>query len=192
MKSFKKFLKEYRGEHQAPMKEDGSPLYDLTLNGIYPEDVYSKDGFRYYGVDDTQDREAYSILLSAKGKPDKRVKIYRAVPLIETNAEKISALEDAKKTFLRRGNVPSKFSEISEKDFYDWACDEIERLEGAPESEQPQIKINEGDWVTIVRQYAVDHGKRTLNGKYKILSKTVKASELFTNGDSWLEWGWSP
>ena len=39
---------EYVGEHGAPDKESGAPLYDLTLEGIYPDDVYGPNGARYY------------------------------------------------------------------------------------------------------------------------------------------------
>ena len=52
-------------------------------------------------------------------------------------------------------------------------------------------KINDGDWITTIRQYAVDHGKSHLNGKYKILSKTVKAKNVYGNGDSIFEFGYS-
>lgn len=53
-------------------------------------------------------------------------------------------------------------------------------------------KIGKGDWVTIDRQYAKDHGDNALNGNYKIIQKTVRADELFTNGDSIQEWGYDP
>lgn len=53
-------------------------------------------------------------------------------------------------------------------------------------------KISRGDWVTIDKQYAKDHGDGALNGKYKIIQKTVRAKELFTNGDSIQEWGYDP
>lgn len=46
--------------------------------------------------------------------------------------------------------------------------------------------------VTIIRGYAVEHGESNLGGDYKIISKTVKAKDVFTAGDSWLEWGYSP
>jgi hypothetical protein len=49
-----------------------------------------------------------------------------------------------------------------------------------------------GDWVTTVRAYAKEHGEGTLNGNYKIISKTVNAKDIFTSGDSWLEWGYHP
>lgn len=52
--------------------------------------------------------------------------------------------------------------------------------------------IRAGDWVTTVRRYAVDHGRGALSGDYKIQSKVVRANEIFTNGDSWLEWGYDP
>lgn len=52
--------------------------------------------------------------------------------------------------------------------------------------------INEGDWVTINRRYAREHGESTLLGDYKILKKTVRARDLHTNGDSFHEWGYWP
>ena len=52
--------------------------------------------------------------------------------------------------------------------------------------------INSGDWVTINRQYAKDHGESTLRGEYKILKKTVRARDIFTSGDSFHEWGYWP
>lgn len=50
--------------------------------------------------------------------------------------------------------------------------------------------ITNGDWVTIVRDYAVEHGEANLDGDYQIVSKDVKASEVFTNADSLLEQGY--
>ena len=50
--------------------------------------------------------------------------------------------------------------------------------------------ITNGDWVTIVRDYAVEHGEANLDGNYQIVSKEVKASEVFTNADSLQEQGY--
>lgn len=50
--------------------------------------------------------------------------------------------------------------------------------------------ITNGDWVTIVRDYAVEHGEANLDGDYQIVSKDVKAKEIFTNADSLLEQGY--
>jgi hypothetical protein len=52
------------------------------------------------------------------------------------------------------------------------------------------VEINAGDWVTINLDYATQHGRRF--GKYKILRKQVKASELFTDGNSIHEFGYQP
>lgn len=52
-------------------------------------------------------------------------------------------------------------------------------------------KINSGDWVTVNRTYAVRHGEGFDEG-YKILSKSVYAGELYTNGDSIHEFGYWP
>lgn len=43
-------IAEYQGEHEAPMKEDGAPLHDLTSGDIYPEDIYSYDARRLYSA----------------------------------------------------------------------------------------------------------------------------------------------
>lgn len=53
--------------------------------------------------------------------------------------------------------------------------------------------INAGDWVTHNRDYAVEHGRSNLGvGKWKMLSKVVRARELFTDGNSIHEWGYHP
>jgi hypothetical protein len=60
-----------------------------------------------------------------------------------------------------------------------------------PKSKTIPAKINSGDWVTINKQYAISHGKSYLKS-YQVIQKTVKASELFTDGNSIHEWGYAP
>ena len=55
-----------------------------------------------------------------------------------------------------------------------------------------KIAINRGDWVTTSKQYAKDHGESLFKDDYKVISKRVRASEIFTNGDSIMEWGYYP
>ena len=50
--------------------------------------------------------------------------------------------------------------------------------------------INNGDWVTINKEYAKFHGEGPLGGDYKIIEQMVPARKLFTNGDSIHEWGY--
>lgn len=48
--------------------------------------------------------------------------------------------------------------------------------------------INTGDWVTPIREYAISHGERFEEG-FNILEKTVRAGDLFTEGNSIFEFG---
>jgi hypothetical protein len=186
---------DYRGEHTAAMKGDGAPLYDLTEGGnkIYPDDVYSANGPRYYGDgNEAMDRQSFAIVNSVKGKPNATVTMYRAVPKESTPHEELAALEKQMNQYMRRGKTPND-SELKGSRWYDDAWERRAMLEQAVESYQPTEginTINNGDWVTINRQYAKDHGESALNGKYKILSKKVKARKLYTQGDSIHEWGY--
>lgn len=70
---------EYRGYHKAPNKDHGAPLHDLTQ--IYPQDIYSNKAVAYYGDNGGYaDKESVRIIQTARGQPDKLIKIYRAVP----------------------------------------------------------------------------------------------------------------
>lgn len=55
-----------------------------------------------------------------------------------------------------------------------------------------QQMIRPGDWVTISKEYAKEHGEGALKGDYKIASKMVPAADIYTNGDSIHEWGYYP
>lgn len=131
---------DYRGQHAAPTKDSGAPLW--KLDNIYPEDFYSFEGARFYGdgAEPARDRMIVSQMQAMRNKPDRPITIYRAVPK----------------------DVPTKEA------------------------------LNIGDWVTLDRQYAKEHGEGALNGNYKIVKKTVKARDLFTNGDSIYEMGYDP
>ena len=52
--------------------------------------------------------------------------------------------------------------------------------------------INAGDWITINKDYAKNHGESALNGDYKIIEQQARAGDIFTNGDSLHEQGWHP
>lgn len=131
----------YRGQHRAPGRADGAPLYDVSLNGIYPSDFYTSpiswysDGSRGYA-------RAHGIAHEFRGRPNRLIKIYRALP----------------------------------KDI----------------SGTGRTLISPGDWVTISRSYAKDHGESALRGEYKIVSKEVHAADIYTEGNSLSEWGYDP
>ena len=54
------------------------------------------------------------------------------------------------------------------------------------------VNINPDDWITTSKEYAKVHGESALKGNYKILEMKVKAKDLYTDGNSIHEWGWSP
>lgn len=69
---------EYRMMHTAPTPESGSPLYDLTLNGTYPSDVYEHP--EWYGHPGDIDFGSVPVIMLARGEPKRRVPIFRAAP----------------------------------------------------------------------------------------------------------------
>lgn len=194
----------YHGEHEAPTREE-TPMYDLK--GGYPDDFYSYNGAKMYGAERPGiDQECHSIICSAKGRPNKPVRIYRAIPNINHELDKeISELWGllayrAKFPFFPRGDTAA--SRMRDAFFqsgmsYDEADKKtIDGLNARVEELQKQRKknvgINPGDWVTISRKYAKEHGEDNLLGKYKIISKVVKAGELFTDCNDLAEWGYQP
>ena len=185
----------YRGEHKAPSKKsDDAPLYSVT-SSMYPEDIYSTNAVRFYGDNWAFDGESIMIIQSARDKPQKPIKIYRAVPKISSRDEQIEEIESLKREYLRRGRIPTNSDYRGDpKKYYDYLNDKLEKLKSEPNttSTVEKITINSGDWVTINRRYAVQHGKSNLNGKYKILTKTVPAKHLYTDGNSIHEWGYDP
>lgn len=185
---------DYRGQHQAADRETGSPLHNLT-ESTYPEDIYSSDAARLYGdrTDDARDVKAVSIIQSMRGKPKAKVRVYRAIPHKATGKERIAEIEKQLAYMLKRGKLPPKAkTSLTKSEYYDEISDELERLKKQPAQEAEAIGINPGDWVTIVRAYAKEHGDASLRGEYKIISKPVRAEELFTEGNSLYEWGYNP
>jgi len=182
---------QYGGEHRPPNSEEGAPAHNVSSNGIYPEDFYGQKGLSYYSTgQDTADRESYYALQSVKNKPNATVTVYRTVPKILTNSDKLDKLNGDMAAYIKRGTLPKDAHIKDGSKWYDWAYGERERLRNLPEEASVKTGINNGDWVTLSKTYAKEHGDSNLNGDYKIISKKVKASQLFTNGDSLNEFGY--
>ena len=184
----------YKGEHESPDKRD-APLHDLTASGVYPKDVYTH---RHYYESDSSESSSWAIVTRAKGRPNYPVKIYRAVPKMLSQQEELDAVRFEKKYILKYGRLPPGVeSEKTRHEYYDDLCEKEEKLElsiqNTPQTSKV-VKINPGDWVAIDRAYAVEHGESNLGGKgrYRIISKTVPAKHIFTDGNSIIEWGYSP
>jgi len=131
---------DYKGMHTAPRFEEGYKNSLDNLSDIYPDDLYSNQGYRYYGHGGDavgMDKETINIVKQFKGNADKKVKIFRAVPK----------------------GVKS---------------------------------INKGDWVTVNKNYAKEHGYRHVGDDYKIVELEVSAKDVFNQGDSIHEFGYDP
>lgn len=129
---------EYRMQHTAPKNDEETNAPGHAMDKCFP-DFYHQHGWHFYGHGDRKtDQETHRILSMVRGKPDKVLKVYRAVP--------IHAKE-----------------------------------------------INPGDWVTPNLTYAKQHGEGFMGDqKTKILSKKVRADEIWNNGDSMHEFGYHP
>lgn len=196
---------DYRGEHKAPDKSSGAPLYDMTK--IYPDDIYSSDAARYYGDGEpAKDQQSISIIQGTRNRPNNPIRIYRAVPNVNKNIEKkikrfsyllyyidkfgFPPLDDKapkdvyKELGFRYGDV-----KYDKNKFIERVESQIKKLES---SKQDKLTLNPGDWVTINRQYAIEHGESLLLGKYKILTKVVPAKYLYTDAGSIHEFGYDP
>lgn len=184
----------YRGSHLAPGPDFGAPLHDLTGGGqMYPSDVYAASASKIYGGGMPYDRKAFDIAQSYKDKPNASVTIYRAVPKELANSEKLADIEKKMATYMKRGTLPKDAENFSNgSKWYDWAYEERNKLRNLPDEPMAEFEINPGDWVTLTKEYAKDHGESALKGKYKILSKKVKAKDIWTNADSIHEFGYHP
>ena len=73
---------DYRITHTAPVREGMNSIDDMT--DVYPDDVYdSRVAGQYYGHGGdsvSMDNETARIISGFRGKPDKDITIYRAVP----------------------------------------------------------------------------------------------------------------
>jgi hypothetical protein len=195
---------DYKGEHEAPTPESGAPMNDLS--GMFPEDIYSGNAAKMYGHGmGSVDAESLDVIHSAKGRPHQKIKVYRAVPALNIDLNsKIKELSDLTSYYNQFGFFPTGNEFIWDmkekhgnktghehremmKDIYD---DLIQQENELRSQKKPEIKINIGDWVTPSLGYAKDHGITTL-GKYRIITKTVIASQLYTDGDIH-EWGYYP
>lgn len=199
---------DYMGSHTAPTKSSNdAPIYDVE--DVYP-DLYERGGSEYVVM--PEDYEGLRIIQEARNKPNFKVKVYRAVPDLNKEIdEKESIINNAKQALIaiKEHRAIKKSREAQnliyslmdkfpiEKYDYDTQQDlmieELEKqLKKLEEQRKVTLKIERGNWVTPSRNYAKMHGLAHLKGKYKIVSKTVRAKDLYTDGNSLSEWGYDP
>ena len=212
-------IEDYMGGHVAPEGEPGASMDNLE--GIFPPDIYSADGARLYGAGGdaegwAMDRETVGIIQDARGKPNKKIRVYRAIPDDIGRDAQLARYQKERAYKLKHGRYPpgTDTKGMTDDEYHGWLIGdpmdeyrpegapptgEIARLEALPP--EPPPTINPGDWVTPNRAYARMHGESNLgfwdrggddyHPRYKIISRLVRAGDLYTDGDVH-EWGWVP
>lgn len=127
---------DYRMDHKAPYNNGYDARLD-DVSSVFGDDIYTNNAARYFGTYEGFDNESVRHIQEAKGNPNKKVVVYRAVP---------------------------------------------KSVKGD--------QIRNGDWITLTYDYAKNHGESNIIGPYRIIKKTVKASEIYTDGNSIHEFGY--
>jgi hypothetical protein len=195
---------DYKMSHSAPVN-DGfcKPMNDVSI--MFP-DMYTPNALKYYGGYDLDDAQVINQIKSVYGKPNANVVIYRAVPdinkSIDTEIKKLAEILNYKRKFsffpMNNKIITDLEKEVWEETpslTYDAMQNVVaDRIQNTIDvllaKKTKPIKINNGDWVTTSKLYAKQHGDSYLDD-YKIITKTVKASQLYTDGNSIFEWGYS-
>ena len=204
MNWYKVSQEDYRGIHTAPAPRGNNSLDNPS--DIYPSDIYGPNGVIYYGDRVPYDNESMSVIQAARGNPNYRVKIYRAVP--DVNAKRKKEINEYqhlisyfnKYQFFPVGNdiiskiedkypIGDSFSyDDKQKAVYNELVNIAQELDT---NKKPNIGIYRGDWVSLSPTYVKEHGKRHLDD-YRIATKVVTANQLYTEGESIHEWGYYP
>ena len=194
---------DYSDGHTAPGKDEPA-MYDVSE---YFPDMYNSNAYTQYSMYGLDDRDVINTIKAVYKKPNARVKIYRAVPDYNYELDKqIKELQQILSYRDKFGFFPMRNKIVHEIEYqinndnpsidYDDMINEIiktinDKINKLSVQKEKKIKINNGDWVTTSLLYAKQHGESNLNKKYKIVSKTVKASQLNTEGNSIFEWGYN-
>jgi hypothetical protein len=75
---FQEFFNIFLGDDDTSPEISGAPFYDLTIGGVYPEDVYECLHKHLFG-DDNQN-SLVSLLYKVKGNQKHRMTVYWAIP----------------------------------------------------------------------------------------------------------------
>ena len=70
---------DYRIDHTAPYKNGHDASLD-DVSSMYGEDIYGDNAIRYFGTYEGFDSESIRHIQDSRGKPDKFITVYRAVP----------------------------------------------------------------------------------------------------------------
>ncbi|MDR3243223.1 MAG: hypothetical protein LBT79_00575, partial [Elusimicrobiota bacterium] len=55
----------------------------------------------------------------------------------------------------------------------------------------PHTQLQNSDWITFSKDYAVNHGERRFDGEYKIIEQDIPISDVYFDGNDINEWGYN-
>lgn len=187
-------MSEDMSRHQAPYRDEEGffqPAYDVSqmFPGIYTSS-FSK-ALREYGTGSDSDPESLQIIRNIHNNPDAKVKIYRAVE--KGLRDQITDLKQDRKYIKQNGSVPpwADVPPNTADEYTEFVESQIDNL-GSVNGATIQPSINVRDWVTLTKRYAEDHGELAIPNGFTVISKTVMAKDLFTDGNSIHEFGYDP
>jgi hypothetical protein len=186
---------EQDSRHKAPYSDDDeyySAAYDVSKS--FSSDIYTlpfAKALQIYGDGLDADAEALQIIRNIQNNPDAKIKIYRAVE--KGLRDTISNLKQDRSYIRQNGSTPpwADVPNGSTEEYSEYVDSQIDNL-GSVDGASIQPSINVKDWVTITKRYAEDHGALAIPAGYTVISKTVNAKDLFTDGNSIHEWGYDP
>ena len=164
----------------------------------------TKEEYREY-VEKEQERR----MKEYEKEKEERLKLYKSQ---NNNEDDYKMAHRPTETGITADNLLKKGNEVeSPKDIYEhpeyYSIDQkfiketMQQLNKVRNNEDAEItiyrattgnSINDGDWVTLSKNYAEHHNESQLDGKGKVLEMKVKARDVQFAGDALEEWGYFP
>ncbi len=187
-----KYFKKWFGDSKV-VDENGQPELLTDDKDIYITDGYSNNGISRYSYKGSHRSPSYS-----DGDVQERLE----------NSEDVNLLEVAQGYHNQPDDyfspIGARYYMYDDKEGLESARavrDVIAKIKNGKENITVKIyravpadvvsdKLKNGDWVTLSKSYAIEHGEQNLDGEYKIIEKEVPINEVWWDGNDLREWGY--
>lgn len=187
-----KYFKKWFGDSKV-VDENGQPELLTDDKDIYITDGYSNNGISRYSYKGSHRSPSYS-----DGDVQERLENSEDVNLLEVAQGYHNQPDDY---FSPMG---ARYYMYDDKEGLESARavrDVIAKIKNGKENITVKIyravpadvvsdKLKNGDWVTLSKSYAIEHGEQNLDGEYKIIEKEVPINEVWWDGNDLREWGY--
>ena len=187
-----KYFKKWFGDSKV-VDENGKPKLLTDGKDIYITDGYSNNGISRYSYKGSHRSPSYS-----GGDVQERLENSEDVNLLEVAQGYHNQPDDY---FSPMG---ARYYMYDDKEGLESARavrDVIAKIKNGKENITVKIyravpadvvsdKLKNGDWVSLSKSYAIEHGEQNLDGEYKIIEKEVPINEVWWDGNDLREWGY--